>query len=77
MGMSFQTAQAGRGRVYDAIVVGSGIRRFALSAHARPKSGSTAGPGCAVAILVGQVGIGGHDFVVHILEMGISQQCLS
>ena len=25
MGMSFQTAQAGRGKVYDAIVVGSGI----------------------------------------------------
>ena len=25
MGMSFQTAQAGRGKVYDAVVVGSGI----------------------------------------------------
>ena len=25
MGMSFQTAQAGRGKVYDTIVVGSGI----------------------------------------------------
>ena len=45
MGVRPQEIPAGRSRVYDANVVGSGIRRFALSAHARPRSGSTAGPG--------------------------------
>lgn len=49
MGVRPQEIPAGRSRVYDAIVVGSVIRRFALSAPARPKTGSTAGPGCAVA----------------------------
>ncbi len=45
MGVRPQEIPAGRSRVYDATVVGSGIRRFALSAPARPKSGQPRAPG--------------------------------